>query len=769
MKQVYSLIQTQESLADELNTLSEIHSYEIQANRSDELENVNTLLMSLGQSPLKSQVTTPLEEQTHGAIRRVVAKLRQAVSASALDLAKGIAPGQDKLLLQLANLHDVTERRPSNSSISSDTLVDEQYLNYLIKMYESCKEKNFPYNEQVRVLTLIPESWNFTNETIQEEFNCTIHAVKTARKLRKITDTPLHIDQKVSKIRQRIDSSKLDYFISWIIHSQLLISIPWGSTNMKLESGQIISIPQQMLQAQQSQIIYSYQQHCKIVGIDTLSDRTLYSILNSLNAREQKFITGINEFVKNASEAWCNLEKIIRQLPISYTIKNDLNVLLEKSKMYLKTKYGCECGETAQTTTHCTIFAMNQPNNPFYSQSCNHDHNMYCEACLSVFVLFDKIEDYINTITDHEMRDEILYDFKMSWDSIFELMGHKIRAAQQEQQYINEIDETAAFLTIDWAQKVLPQQFREGQSFEYGGGVKHLKIGAAEVTDIVPDVSFTSIPELTCIRNIIYQDENFIVRKATGVGLGKPIKYEHISISSNGSDRTLKTFLFCPNELCIKTFESEEELDLHLLADQYTTKESSLRTNDKVKIMLFEKKKNVNISPIVSPPTAINNSSTNIPRHYKSFAVEGWALRKRKKIKPIDKNVKEFIKFIYDEEKHYGRKIPVDEYVHRIRTARNPDSTKRFKTTQYLTPNQVKNQIKMLTTTPKSKLEPSVKRKSTNSPINNTIWYTIKAGDILWSIAQEHGVTVEEILAVNPGLVSENLQVGQQIRLPLHS
>ncbi|CAF5156340.1 unnamed protein product, partial [Rotaria sp. Silwood1] len=39
-------------------------------------------------------------------------------------------------------------------------------------------------------------------------------------------------------------------------------------------------------------------------------------------------------------------------------------------------------------------------------------------------------------------------------------------------------------------------------------------IGAAEVTDIVPDVSFTSIPELTCIRNIIYQDENFIVRKA---------------------------------------------------------------------------------------------------------------------------------------------------------------------------------------------------------------------------------------------------------------
>ena len=36
-----------------------------------------------------------------------------------------------------------------------------------------------------------------------------------------------------------------------------------------------------------------------------------------------------------------------------------------------------------------------------------------------------------------------------------------------------------------------------------------------------------------------------------------------------------------------------------------------------------------------------------------------------------------------------GRKIPVEEYVQRIRTARNPDSTKRFNTNQYLTPNQV--------------------------------------------------------------------------------
>jgi hypothetical protein len=62
-------------------------------------------------------------------------------------------------------------------------------------MYQSCKEKNFPYNEQVRVLTVIPESWKLTSEIIEDKFNCTNHAVKAARLLRKMTDTPLHIDQ----------------------------------------------------------------------------------------------------------------------------------------------------------------------------------------------------------------------------------------------------------------------------------------------------------------------------------------------------------------------------------------------------------------------------------------------------------------------------------------------------------------------------------------------------------------------------------------------
>ncbi|MGI6496458.1 MAG: LysM peptidoglycan-binding domain-containing protein [Kiritimatiellia bacterium] len=47
--------------------------------------------------------------------------------------------------------------------------------------------------------------------------------------------------------------------------------------------------------------------------------------------------------------------------------------------------------------------------------------------------------------------------------------------------------------------------------------------------------------------------------------------------------------------------------------------------------------------------------------------------------------------------------------------------------------------------------------------------YTVKKGDILGRIAQQHGVKVSDILAVNPGLDANRIRVGQVIVLPASS
>lgn len=44
--------------------------------------------------------------------------------------------------------------------------------------------------------------------------------------------------------------------------------------------------------------------------------------------------------------------------------------------------------------------------------------------------------------------------------------------------------------------------------------------------------------------------------------------------------------------------------------------------------------------------------------------------------------------------------------------------------------------------------------------------YTIKAGDTFWDLAQARGFSVDAILAANPGVVPERLQVGQVVNLP---
>ena len=54
----------------------------------------------------------------------------------------------------------------------------------------------------------------------------------------------------------------------------------------------------------------------------------------------------------------------------------------------------------------------------------------------------------------------------------------------------------------------------------------------------------------------------------------------------------------------------------------------------------------------------------------------------------------------------------------------------------------------------------------TVTPTGTPIIYQIAAGDTILGIALQRGTTVDEILALNPGIVPENLQIGQPVILP---
>ena len=156
-------------------------------------DSANSILSRLQQSPIITKTTTLLQDQTPGAVRRLTAKLRRAVAAATTTIANSIAPGQGESLVNLAGLETVLSNQCS-SHMKHNSKIDESFFDHLVHMYRAYESRNLPYNEKIRLLALIPDTWDVSYEDIQARFQCTKHAIKTARALRTATETPLHMD-----------------------------------------------------------------------------------------------------------------------------------------------------------------------------------------------------------------------------------------------------------------------------------------------------------------------------------------------------------------------------------------------------------------------------------------------------------------------------------------------------------------------------------------------------------------------------------------------
>jgi Tfp pilus assembly protein FimV len=66
---------------------------------------------------------------------------------------------------------------------------------------------------------------------------------------------------------------------------------------------------------------------------------------------------------------------------------------------------------------------------------------------------------------------------------------------------------------------------------------------------------------------------------------------------------------------------------------------------------------------------------------------------------------------------------------------------------------------------PKTPTVTRARTSETATSVAGAVYYTVKSGDTFGSIASANGTTVEELQALNPGVSSNELQVGQQIRV----
>jgi hypothetical protein len=68
---------------------------------------------------------------------------------------------------------------------------------------------------------------------------------------------------------------------------------------------------------------------------------------------------------------------------------------------------------------------------------------------------------------------------------------------------------------------------------EYCGGVKHVKIATAEMLNNVPSINSDRIADISMIRNIVYNENHMILRKASDIGPGRSINFSNFDVPIN--------------------------------------------------------------------------------------------------------------------------------------------------------------------------------------------------------------------------------------------
>lgn len=116
---------------------------------------------------------------------------------------------------------------------------------------------------------------------------------------------------------------------------------------------------------------------------------------------------------------------------------------------------------------HCISFSVNDPREKCFKTACDHPHDTRCLSCDQIKTTIEEIHSALLAADlNAEDRDDLLFCYKQAAQAINEWKAHLLRSINQDKariEVLGKLDQTAVFITQDWAMKFLPQKFREAQ------------------------------------------------------------------------------------------------------------------------------------------------------------------------------------------------------------------------------------------------------------------------------------------------------------------
>ena len=434
------------SFLDESYQPEEIFVPEETQTRLAEAGNQLTSLCQI--SPIRYQVVkSPVNEISRTAKTEFRNKLLKVQENAVKLLAESLAPNQGAQLIAECLEND------SDSSESDDLPPD---LRALAQSYKDTTDKQ----ARIVILSLVDHS-KYSKKMLRPIFGCSDRSINTARKLRN-SAAGLVLPTKVKFKRNRLNMTKANHFIEFLFSSGMVQDVAYGVSNIRFESGIIQTIPNAILTSKYSLAISLYCEICTGCNYEPLSRSTLWRILNQLKPSKRRSLQGLDDITAAGMNGFSHLEEFLKKRKIDQVVIKDL----ERAKRYLKTKYQSHCSTDSDIPSHNSKYALSEPaEEPQVGNFVSMD--IVCNDCYNLISTLQKI---IN-LAEEESNDAVSHDVDVAVKAILTYMKHQMRDQQQrlaKAYAFDNLNDNTGFWLKDFAQKVIPFQFREGQREYFG-------------------------------------------------------------------------------------------------------------------------------------------------------------------------------------------------------------------------------------------------------------------------------------------------------------
>ena len=104
--------------------------------------------------------------------------------------------------------------------------------------------------------------------------------------------------------RTRLDPAKTNHFVNFISRAHFLQDVAYGTKELKLDSGEKMSILNVIRTMVPSRIIKQYVWYCQESAFEPASKRTLYRTIHVCAASMQKSLQGLDYFLTEGAQAF---------------------------------------------------------------------------------------------------------------------------------------------------------------------------------------------------------------------------------------------------------------------------------------------------------------------------------------------------------------------------------------------------------------------------------------------------------------------------------